>query len=130
MGKAHFLFKQNQNSLSVHVQNLEQLTVGEIQAIENFVSLRNGIFDFNTYSFFIPKKLDLNSFVLLLRHVEIDAHCEEEILKIKSNTKISFGQYKGMLYSELPDSYLIWLKSNYRGADREMIDEELKLRNN
>ncbi|MFA6138705.1 MAG: DUF3820 family protein [Sulfurimonas sp.] len=120
---------KNQDSFHVIVQNLEQLSVEEIQKIENFVSIRKGIFDFNNYSFFIPKRIDFDEFILLLRHVEIDAICEEETLKVISHKKIGFGQYKGMLYSELPDSYLLWLKSSYRGAEREIIDAELKQRN-
>ncbi len=129
MSKARLIFTKNQDSFNVVVQNLEQLSVEEIQKIENFVSIRKGIFDFNNYSFFLPKKIDFDEFVLLLRHVKIDALCEEETLKVISYKKIGFGQYKGMLYSELPDFYLLWLKNSYRGADREIIDAELKQRN-
>ncbi|MFA6191820.1 MAG: DUF3820 family protein [Sulfurimonas sp.] len=129
MNKAQLIFTKNQDSFNVVVQNLEQLSVEEIQKIEHFVTARKGIFYFNTYSFFIPKKINFDEFILLLKHVEIDAVCEEEVLKVISQKKINFGQYKGMLYSELPDSYLVWLKSSYRGAEREIIDAELKQRN-
>jgi hypothetical protein len=129
MSKARLIFTKNQDSFNVFVQNLEQLSVEEIQKIENFVSIRKGIFDFNNYNFFIPKKINFDEFTLLLKHVEIDAVCEEETLKVISQKKIDFGQYKGMFYSELPDSYLSWLKNSYRGAERELIDAELKQRN-
>jgi len=33
-----------------------------------------------------------------------------------------------MQYNELPNSYMLWLKANYRGQDRETIDKELKKR--
>ena len=59
----------------------------------------------------------------------MDAKCEEKLLAFKTNVRIGFGQYKGMLFNELPDSYLQWLKGNYRGKDREIIDLELKSRN-
>jgi len=128
MGKAHCIFTKNENSFTVRIKNLEQLDVQEIQNIENFVQQRKGVFNFHTYSFFIPKRLDFESFVSLLRHVNIDAACEEEVLIVTCQKKIAFGQYKGMYYSELPDSYLIWLKSSYRGVDREIIGQELKQR--
>ena len=61
MSKARLIFTKNQDSFNVVVQNLEQLSVEEIQKIENFVSIRKGIFDFNNYSFFIPKKIDFDA---------------------------------------------------------------------
>ncbi|MFA6195141.1 MAG: DUF3820 family protein [Sulfurimonas sp.] len=128
MSQARFIFTKHQNSFSVFVENLEQLSVIEIQNIETFVNARQGFFDFESYTFSIAKRLDFDEFVTLLRHVEIDAKCEEKTLEIQSYKKIEFGQYKGMFYSELPDSYLIWLKSSYRGVDRENIDMELKKR--
>ena len=129
MSNAQFIFTRYQNSVSVHVTNLEELKVEQIQEIENFVTLRNGIFDFETYTFVIHKKLEFDEFIFLLEHVGIKADCIEKTLKITNSAKIEFGQYKGMLYSELPDSYLVWLKKNYRGKDREVLDLELKNRN-
>ncbi len=129
MAKARFLFTKNQDSLHVYIENLEELSVEEIQKIEAFVAMRKGIFDFSSYTFFIPKKLDFETFTSLLWHVGIDATCKEQNSLIQSDTKIEFGQYKGMFYSELPDSYLVWLKSNYRGSQRDIITMELKQRN-
>ncbi len=129
MSQARFIFTKHPNSFSVFVNNLEQLSVAEIQNIETFVNTRQGFFDFESYTFSIPKRLEFDEFVTLLGHVEIDAKCEEKTLEIQSYKKIEFGQYKGMFYSELPDSYLIWLKSSYRGMDRDSIDSELKKRN-
>lgn len=128
MSKAQFLFTKNQDSVSVYIENLEQLSVAEIQKIEKFVTTRKGILDFHTYTFFLPKKLNMDIFISLLWHVGIDATCEEKVTQKSVGKRIEFGQYKGMLYSEIPDSYLIWLKSSYRGADRDIIDEELKFR--
>ena len=64
----------------------------------------------------------------MLKHVGIDNYCEEKILLTETKARIEFGKYKGMQYNEVPDSYLIWLKSNYRGKDRSIIDNELKNR--
>jgi len=127
--KPHFVFTRLHNSFSVHIANLEKLSVEQIRAIEFFVEQRKGIFDFNTYTFVIQKRLEFSEFILLLEKSEIYAHCEENFLKTKQTQRVEFGKYKGVAYSDLPDSYLLWLKSNYSGKNRETIDAELKFRN-
>jgi hypothetical protein len=67
--------------------------------------------------------------VSLIEHSDIKARCEENIIEVKSQPRVGFGQYKGMQYSDLANSYMIWLKANYRGYDRELIEAELKKRN-
>lgn len=129
MSRAHFIFTKLPNSFSVHVKNLEDLSVEEIQMIESFVKARKGIFDFDSYSFVLKKRLEFDEFVFLIKHSSIDAVCEEKITQIEPNARVEFGKYKGMLYKELPDSYLLWLKSNYKGKDRVIIDSELNFRN-
>jgi hypothetical protein len=126
--KTKLTFTKHTNSFSVHVENLEELSVEQIKALEEFVSARKGVFDFDSYTFVIQKKLDFREFLLLLKHCNIDATCREHIPLEKQNIKVSFGKYKGMLYSELPDSYLLWLKSSYRGKERDIIDDEIAAR--
>jgi hypothetical protein len=128
MLKPHFLFTKQKNSFSVHVKNLESLSVKQIQEIEYFVDARNGYFDFATYTFTIQKNLDYHDFVKFLHALHVDATTQELILSVPSGERINFGQYKGMLYSELPDSYLLWLKNNYIGKDREVICNEISKR--
>lgn len=128
MNKAKFIFTKYANSFSVHIQNLEELSVEQIKTIESFVKQRNGIFDFDKYTFSIQKKIEFNEFVSLIKYVGIDASFKEQIIYKTTKAKVEFGKYKGMQYSELPDSYLLWLKGNYRGKDREIIDNELKSR--
>ena len=129
MPKPHFIFTKNQDSFSVHVKNLEELNVKQIQEIEQFVERRNGYFDFHTYKFTIRKNLQYQEFVKLLHTLHVEAFTQEAQSPVKNNARITFGQYKGMLYSELPDSYLLWLKSNYMGKDRETICNEITKRN-
>ena len=130
MPKPHFIFTQRKNSFSVHIPNLEELSVTDIQIIETFVANRKGVFDFNSYTFAIPKKIEFEEFVSLLRYLNIDAECSQKRLTATSQSKtVSFGQYKGMLYSDLPDAYLLWLKDNYRGKESKVIQEELRKRN-
>ena len=129
MQKPHFIFTKKINSFSVHVENLEKLHVKQIQVIQDFVSARNGYFDFNTYTFTIKKNLEFQEFVKLLKTLHIDSVIEEKTLHLKNNARIEFGQYKGMFYNELPDSYLLWLKNNYIGKDREILCDEITSRN-
>ena len=128
MPKAHFIFTNHQNSFSVNVKNLEELTVSQIQEIELFVAKRKGVFDFSTFTFVIQKRIEFNEFISLVKHSNIDAMFQERIFQKKEQSRVGFGQYKGMQYSDIPGSYLLWLKSNYRGPDKEYIDTELKRR--
>jgi hypothetical protein len=112
----------------VHVQNLELLSVLDIQEIEKFVVQRKGIFDFNTYSFVIQKKLDFFEFEKLMQESSLHVRCVNTPLKSTNNPRIGFGEYKGMQYSELPDSYILWLRGNYSGKDKSLIETECKRR--
>ncbi len=129
MTKPQFIFTQFKNSFSVHVENLEQLEVEQIQAIQTFVEKRNGVFDFTNYTFAIQKILEFDDFTILLKHANIDATCREVRLTKAQSAKVEFGKYKGMSYCDLPDSYILWLKSNYRGKERDIIDAEIQSRN-
>ena len=128
MTKADFIFTEYAKSFSVHIPNLEKLSVEQIQNIQNFVQVRKGIFDFNRYTFSIQKKIEFEEFCELIKHTEIEAKLSENIIYRESQPRVGFGQYKGMQYNELPDSYMLWLKTNYRGQDRDVIDKELKRR--
>jgi len=128
MIKAHLIFTQYKNSYSVKVQNLEQLTVEQIQEIQKFVENRNGFFDFDSYSFTIQKRIEYKDFVAIMNYTEIKSFCEENLIVEQTQPRIGFGQYKGMQYNELPDSYLLWLKANYRGSQSKILDSEIKKR--
>ncbi|PLY13976.1 hypothetical protein CVO_04650 [Sulfurimonas sp. CVO] len=124
----YFIFTKYPNSFSVYVKNLEDLSVEQIQKIEAFVKERKGIFDFSSYAFVIQKRLEFGEFVSLLQKISINAKCEEKFLKTQQTQRVEFGKYKGLTYSDLPDSYLLWLKSNYKGKNRDAIDAELHYR--
>lgn len=128
MAIASFVFTSYKNSFCVLVKNLEELEVQQIQEIESFVKKRNGIFDFSTYTFIIKKKIEFEEFVKLIQNSSLEATCIEKYIPVVEKPRISFGQYKGLFYEELPDSYLLWLKNNYIGKDKKIIEEELKSR--
>jgi len=129
MIKAHLIFTNFKNSYSVYISNLEMLSVEQIQQLQQFVSFRNGIFDFDRYSFTIQKRLGFLEFLSLIKYSEINAVCEENLIVKESQPRIGFGQYKGMEYGELPDSYIVWLKNTYRGYERDILEKELRKRN-
>lgn len=124
MPTPRFLFTPYINSFKVVVENLESLSVAQIQEIQEFVLKRKGIFDFNSYSFSIQKRLGFSEFTDLLKELGISARCTEEFVYQKAQERVPFGQYKGMLYSELPDSYLLWLKNNHNGKEKDKIEKE------
>lgn len=128
MSKPIFVFTKHKNSFSVYVKNLESLTITQIQAIELFVKQRNGLFDFQNYVFTIQRRLEFYEFSVLMKHLELDVVCIENIIEQIEQARIGFGQYKGMSYAELPDTYLIWLKNNYRGTDQENVLKEVEKR--
>lgn len=129
MTKPQLLFRGLQNSYCVVVQNLELLSVAQIQELQKFVANRHGYFDFETFTFCIQKRITFSEFVKLLHFLEIRADVEEQIVQSSECAmQIGFGKYKGMLYTELPDSYLLWLKKNYNGSERETLMDELRRR--
>lgn len=129
MPQPKLIFTALRNSFKVVVVNLEQLEVEQIMAIEAFVQKRKGLFDFNSYSFVIQKRLEFSEFLKLMKNLHFDVTCINQPLEVKAKPKIGFGQYKGMQYNEIPDSYLLWLKGNYNGKDKDIIIVELKRRN-
>ena len=129
MPKPHFIFTQHKNSLRVYIPNLESLDVATIQNIEQFVLKRKGYFDFNTYTFVLQKRLEYKEFKQVVEVSGLDVDFEQNKIEQVSKPRVSFGQYKGLFYSELPDSYLLWLKNNYRGREKDIIEEEIQSRN-
>ena len=130
MRPAKLLFKSFPNSILVKIENLEELSIAQIQELQNFVKQRRGLFDFASYSFVIQKKMHFEEFTKLLSCLQIVAICHEDffVSSATKSEKVSFGKYKGLFYSEIPDEYLIWLKRNYRGEQKELIEEEYRRR--
>jgi len=125
MPVAKLTFTSYTNSFSVHVENLESLSIEQIQELQIFVSSRKGIFDFNNYTFVIQKRLEFHEFIKLISQSGLQATCIEKQMVVSRKSQIGFGQYKGVFYEDLPDSYMLWLKSNYRGYEREAVEKEL-----
>lgn len=128
MASAILEFTPYHSSYKVVIPNLEELSVEQIQDIELYVSQRYGVFDFTTYSFSIQKKIDFFEFEKLMKKLFPDAKTINKPSPSIKQARVSFGNYKGMYYSEIPDAYLLWLKSNYRGKDSNEIAQELKKR--
>ena len=128
MAKASFVFTSRRNSFEVSIPNLESLSVEQIQEIEAFVQKRKGVFDFSRYKFSIQKRIEYREFVKLIESLSLDVNCSNNPTVVEVKPRITFGNYKGMHYFELPDSYLLWLQGNYSGQDKSIIMQEIKHR--
>ena len=120
-----FIFTSYKNFFKVEIPNLATLSVAQIQEIEAFVKIRKGIFDFETYSFVIQKSLTFDEFVNLLKNSTLSGKVKNRVIIEKEQPRVSFGQYKGMLYRDIEDSYLLWLAKNYTGSDTLFIKDEI-----
>lgn len=128
MPKAQLVFTNYAHSYKVNIPNLEELSVEQIKQLQEFVEFRNGMFDFNSYSFKIQKKIEYDDFVNLVQGLGIECNCKETKRVYKEVARIGFGQYKGMPVSDLPDSYLLWLKNNYHGEQKDVFSKEISKR--
>lgn len=124
----NFIFLNHNNSFSVKISNLEVLSVEQIQEIQKFVSVRKGIFDFSSHSFVIQKRIGFEEFQNLLKYSDLKATTIQKFHYEEQKARVTFGKYKGLHYSELPDSYMLWLKTNYNGKEKDKIVEELNRR--
>ena len=122
------VFTKLQRSFQVNILNLESLDVKTIQQLEHFVKVRNGIFDFELYRFEIQKNIDIYEFKALMSYAGIECLCSERLIYQDESPRIEFGQYKGMFFSDLDDAYILWLKSNYRGSQKKILDTEVEKR--
>lgn len=87
MPKPRFIFIKQSNSFSVYVKNLEELSINQVHNIETFVKIRQGYFNFETYTFAIYKKLEYYEFVKLLDLLHVEVFLQEDILDIQSSAK-------------------------------------------
>jgi len=132
------------DSCVITVLNLESLTVAQIRSLETFAEARRSRLDFNTATIRIWKRIDFAHFNRILELEGIAADTVEAEVAVKKpeepaasaaavaavpSPRIGFGKHKGMLYGEIPQEYLLWLKGNYSGPERSAIEQELKRRN-
>jgi hypothetical protein len=118
----------------VIVENLSSLSVPQIKQLEAFASQRRSKLDFSTASFRIYKRIDFHHFNQLLEASGITADTIESAVKrdipVRNEASaspldavIGFGKHRGTKYTDLPVGYLVWLKKNYQGPDRMIIDQ-------
>ena len=117
---------------TVRIENLTRLSVPQIRQLEAYAVERRSVLDFSTASMRIWKRIDYAHFNKTLELAGIDADTiESEVVHPHppmDNPVIGFGKYKGMHYADLPEEYLLWLKHNYNGPQRQTIEQELRNR--
>ena len=90
MVQPKFIFTKYFNYFEVYIENLEKLSVNQIQDIELFVKKRKGIFDFNRYTFSIQKRLEFYQFLSLMEYEKFDVECRNKIIQKKTLFKNRF----------------------------------------
>lgn len=135
------VFFEHKNSFTLQILNLKELSIEQIKLLEEFSRVRRGVFDFEKERISIQKRLKQKDVEKLFQLLKIDVEFLESHSVIKKSvddkqtskssasskptTKVTFGKYKGKLYSDLPDNYLQWLVENYNGFENENISNEV-----
>lgn len=121
---------------TVTIENLTALTVPQIKMLESYAAERRSVLDFATATMRIWKRIDYAHFNKTLEYAGIVADTiESEIARPDAapaapaaDPVIGFGKHRGMRYRDIPESYLLWLKNNYSGPERGVIEAELSRR--
>jgi hypothetical protein len=121
---------------TVRIENLTELTVPQIRQLEAYAAERRSLLDFSTATMKIWKRVDYAHFNKTLKLAGIAADTiESEVVRPDSmpaapakDPVVGFGKHRGMRYGDLPEGYLLWLKNNYSGPERGLIEAELTRR--
>lgn len=136
MAQPYLIFQQYSQFFTLDITNIQELSVAQIQSLETFTRVRNGLFDFKRAQIKIMKRIEIQHLVQLFTLTDLNPYIreKEEVISLESQKAesppiaIGFGKHRGTLYSELPGEYLQWLKRNYRGSERDLIESEIKRR--
>ena len=137
MAEPYLVYRQFSHFFVLDIDNLSELSVTQIQELEAFARVRNGLFDFKKAQIKITKRIEMHHLVQLfattslqpyIKEYEGSEHLAKGEDKEAVAIPIGFGKHRGTLYSDLPAEYLLWLKRNYKGREREFILGELMRR--
>jgi len=125
-------FVAHYDNFTLKVENITALSVSQIQELEQFAAARRGRLDFSTSTIRIWKRLSFGELNRILALSGIQADTIESEIKRKKETSvdavIGFGKYRGTHYRDIPTHYLLWLKKNYQGHERQALEDELRSR--
>ena len=113
------------------IENISELSVQTLQALEDFASARSGQLDYSSESLVIPKRIEVQYLQELFNLKGMDVFVTEEEpqrFKISQNATINFGKFKGQKWSDLDEDYLKWLSQNLNSQDRQTALSELSER--
>ncbi len=125
------LYTQYPRYLVCKVENINELSVETLKALERFASERSGSMDYGRESFIIPKRLELHHLqeIFQLKGMEVFITEEEPQRKlVAQSATINFGKFKGQKWSELDEDYLLWLSKNLNSDDKQIALDELESR--
>jgi uncharacterized protein (DUF3820 family) len=113
------------------IENIGELSVQTLQGLEDFAAQRSGKLDYNTESFTIPKRIELQHLQEIFKAKGMDVFITEHEPKknaISQSATINFGKFKGQKWTDLDEEYLVWLSQNISSQDRQVALAELDRR--
>lgn len=113
------------------IENIQELSVQTLQALEEFASVRSGKLDYTTESFTIPKRIELQHLQEIFKAKGMDVFITEKEPKkseISQSATINFGKFKGQKWTDLDAEYLLWLSQNISSQDKQVALAELDRR--
>ena len=113
------------------IENINELSVKTLQALEDFAAARSGRLDYASESLNIPKRIELQYLQELFQLKGLDVFITEKEPQYSSVSKsatINFGKFKGQKWTDLDEDYLQWLAKNLNSDDKQIALAELQRR--
>lgn len=113
------------------IENIQELSVQTLQELEEFATARSGKLDYNTESFTIPKRIEIQHLQEIFKAKGMDVFITEQEPKkseISQSAMINFGKFKGQKWTDLDAEYLVWLSQNISSQDKQVALAELDRR--
>ncbi|HIC44744.1 MAG TPA: hypothetical protein EYO73_10855 [Sulfurimonas sp.] len=124
-------YTQYSKQFTCKIENIGELSIQTLQELEAFASQRSGSLDYSKESFSIPKRIEIQHLQELfqLKGMDVFITQKEAQKHFAVNTSIiNFGKFKGTKWSDLEDTYLLWLTKNLNSDDRQTAIRELERR--
>jgi len=124
-------YTQYPRQFTCKIENIKELSVKTLQALEDFAAERSGRLDYGSESLSIPKRIELQYLQELFQLKGLDVFITEKEPQRKSvseSATINFGKFKGQKWTDLETGYLQWLSQNINSDDKQIAMAELQRR--
>lgn len=124
-------YTQHSRYFTCKIDNINELSVKTLQALEDFAAERSGTLDYGSESLSIPKRIELQYLQDLFQLKGLDVFITEkepQRARVSESATINFGKFKGQKWTELDADYLQWLSKNINSDDKQIALAELQRR--